>query len=239
MADVNYTEELYGKLQTVINELDATFFNGKGKEHIPSVVMAINNRCSSCVVAFVSPNSLYDKNTDRKIQYLGINPFYLSRNIGYILCTVCHEICHIYENAYVHIPRGGYHDKAWAELMLDCGLEPVYMNKSKTAVSEKIIEGGAFEKFIKDFAEKYGAHYFNVVEYSTQIEHITRIKLGIEEGNVSDDSPHADNENVPVKTYNRNKFKYTCPDCGAKVWGKTGLNIECSDCACAFEEEDR
>ena len=41
-----------------------------------------------------------------------------------------------------------------------------------------------------------------------------------------------------VKKYNRNKVKYTCPDCGAKVWGKLGLHIECSNCACSFEEEE-
>lgn len=32
--------------------------------------------------------------------------------------------------------------------------------------------------------------------------------------------------------------KYTCPDCGAKVWSKAGLHIDCSDCACSFEEEN-
>ena len=42
-----------------------------------------------------------------------------------------------------------------------------------------------------------------------------------------------------MKKYNRNKIKYVCPDCQAKVWGKAGLHITCDDCNIAFEEEDK
>lgn len=237
MEETKTSTEIYSKIQTVIDELDNRFFSGKGKEHIPSVVTAINNRCNTCVVAFVTPNSLYDKNTDTKLQYLGINPRYLNREIGYILSTVCHEICHVYEVAYIHIPRGGYHTKQWADLMVDCGLEPKYLNKSRTAVNETIIEGGVFEQFIKDFIEKYGEDYFNIVEYSQSVEHTTRIRLGLEDGEEEEETPRADNADKPIKVYNRNKIKYTCLNCGAKVWGKAGLHIECTDCACPFEEE--
>ncbi|CCM97003.1 hypothetical protein BN18_5285 [Klebsiella pneumoniae subsp. pneumoniae ST512-K30BO] len=34
----------------------------------------------------------------------------------------------------------------------------------------------------------------------------------------------------------RNKVKYQCRGCGAAVWGKAGLNIECGDCELAFIE---
>ena len=122
--------------------------------------------------------------------------------------------------------------------MEGCGLTPVFLNKSKTSVSTKIAEGGAFEEFVKTFKEKHGEDYFNIVEYSIEIEHKTKVALGIEDGDdTEDDSPKADNADKPVKKYNRNKVKYTCPDCGVRLWGKPGLHIECSDCACSFEEE--
>ncbi len=102
---------LYSKVQTVIDELDKAFFSGKGKQKIPQVVFAINNRCKSCVVADVQADALYDKSTDKKLQYLAINPDYLNRKLKDTLAAICHELCHVYENAFIHIPRGGYHDK--------------------------------------------------------------------------------------------------------------------------------
>ena len=237
MEDVKTSTELYSKIQLVIDELDKNFFSGKGKQPVPEVVFAINNTCHACVTAFVSPDALYDKKNDKKLQYIGINPKHLNRDISEILATICHELCHVYENAYIHIPRGGYHDKQWTELMKDCGLCPVLLNKSKTSVSTKITEGGEFENFIKEFREKYSEDYFNIVEYSPAIEHQTKIALGIEEGDdFVYDTPRADNADKPVKKYNRNKIKYTCPSCKVSLWGKGSLNIICGNCNEQLEE---
>ena len=229
---------LYSKVQTVIDELDKAFFSGKGKQKIPQVVFAINNRCKSCVVAYVQADALYDKSTDKKLQYLAINPDYLNRKLKDTLGTICHELCHVYENAFIHIPRGGYHDKQWAELMSECGLEPKYLNASKTAVDHKIIKGGVFEDFVTKFEEKHGEDFFNIVSYSSEVQKKTRKALGIKDDEDSDE-PRADNADKPIKKYNRNKIKYVCASCGLKVWGKTGLSIRCNECDCDLEEEEK
>lgn len=234
--EVKTSTELYAKIQLVIDELDKRFFSGAKKEKIPQLVFAINNKCRSCVVAYVQADALYDKKTDTKLQYMGINPDYLDRSIGEIVSTVCHELCHVYEHAYIHIPRGGYHDKQWAELMRDCGLEPKYLNSSKTAVTHTIIKDGAFEKFIAEFTEKHGADFFNIVSYSTEVMKRTRKELGIEDDE-DDDTPRPDNADKPIKKYNRNKIKYVCAGCGLKVWGKSGLSIRCNECDYDLEEE--
>ena len=236
--EVKTSAELYAKIQTVIDLLDKRFFSGAKKEKIPQLVFAINNKCRSCVVAYVQADALYDKKTDTKLQYMGINPDYLDRNIGEILSTVCHELCHVYEHAYIHIPRGGYHDKQWAELMRDCGLEPKYLNSSKTAVTHTIMKDGAFEKFISDFTEKYGEDYFNIVSYSAEIVRRTRKELGIEDDDSDDGTPRPDNADKPIKKYNRNKIKYVCHGCGLKVWGKAGLSVSCNECMETLEEEE-
>jgi predicted SprT family Zn-dependent metalloprotease len=188
-------------------------------------------------VAFVQADALYDKSSDKKLQYLAINPDYLNRKLKDILGTVCHELCHVYENAFIHIPRGGYHDKQWAELMTECGLEPKYLNTSKTAVDHKIIKGGAFEDFVKTFTEKYGEDFFNIVSYSSELQKKTRKALGIKDDE-DDDEPKADNADKPIKKYNRNKIKYICKGCQMKVWGKSGLSIHCNECDEDLEEEN-
>lgn len=96
--------------------------------------------------------------------------------------------------------------------------------------------------FVKDFIDSFGEDYFNIVAYSPEIEHKTKVKLGLIDSDITEDDgiPKADNANKEIKKYNRNKVKYVCPSCEAKVWGKTGLHIFCSDCDCDcdFEEEN-
>lgn len=233
MEETKTTLEVYRKFQKAVDLIEEKFFIGKGKRSFPRCVLAVNNKCKSVVCAFVQNNALFDKSNGDKIQYLGINPSYLARGNEYILLTLCHELCHIYEHAFIHIPRGGYHDKAWALLMKDCGLEPVYLNKSKTAVNEKIIEGGEFEAFVKDFTEEYG-DYFNVVGYSQTVAQGYKDRNPDSNIDLSD-APIADNADTPVKVYNRNKTKYEC-SCGKVLWGKGNLYIICGDCSLRMKE---
>lgn len=238
MSEIKTSTELYKKLQYVIDMLDEQFFSGKGKHKIPDLVFAINNQVRSCITAFVQPEALYDKRNNVKLQYLGINPKYLNRETSVILATICHELCHVYENQYIHIAKNGYHDRQWAELMHDCGLEPVFLNKSKTAVSTRIVSGGEFEAMVKEFKDVNGEDFFNIVEYTKDTERKTLVALGLADGlEMEDDLPKADNADKVIKTYNRSKTKYVCPQCNAKVWGKPNLNISCEDCGLIFEEE--
>lgn len=235
MTENQYTSQLYAKFEKCITQIEEHFFTGKGKHAFPKIVMAINNRVSSCVVAFVQADALYDKSTAEKIQYMGINPHYLDRTIKDVLSTICHELCHIYENAFIHIARNGYHDKQWEKLMLDCGLQPKYLNKSKTAVSHTIIEDGEFEKFVSKFVEENGEDFFSLCEYSRILDLKVRKELGLSEGD--EDTLKPDNADKPSKKYNRNKIKYICEGCESKVWGKSGLHIKCSDCDMDYVEE--
>ena len=234
MSEYKYTTELYARFEECVSLIGETFFTSKGKHAFPKIVLAINNRVSSCVVAFVQADALYDTGSKEKVQYLGINPYYLDRTVPEVLATLCHELCHVYENAYIHIPRGGYHDKQWVQLMHECGLEPKFLNKSKTAVTHTIVEDGVFDKFVASFLESHGEDYFHICSYARLLE----VKPSAIQGGGEDGEPRADNADKPVKKYNRNKVKYTCPDCGAKVWGKAGLGIECITCATQFEEEE-
>ena len=222
--------DIYRQIQTAINEIENTFFTSKGKKGFPPLVMAIDNKCKSVVIAYVQTESLYDKKNCKKLQYLGINPQYLDRDLKEVLATIAHELCHVYENEYIHIPRNGYHDKKWEDLLKGCGLEPKYMNKSKTSVSTVIPDNSCFTDFVDIFRQKYDkdSMFFNVVSYSQKYE----------KSMTDDSTDRADNADKPMKKYNRNKIKYVCPSCSSKVWGKPNLNILCSDCNEKFEAED-
>lgn len=229
------TKVIYSKMQCAVDEIEKFFFTSKKLEKFPPVLYAVNYSCARGVVAYVRPASLYDTEKKEVVHYLCINPSFLSRGLEYLLSTLVHELCHVYESEYIHIARGGYHDKQWHDLMIGCGLQPRYQNASRTAVDETIIEGGIFTDFVKYFIGKYGEAYFNLATYTPKLD---------DEGNpapvtppADDGRPRADNYGKPIKVYNRNKIKYTCCGCGAKVWGKPNLHIFCGDCIVKGEKE--
>lgn len=224
------TKVIYSKMQVAESEIEKFFFTSKGKEKFPPVLYAINYSCERCCVAYVRPNSLYDTDKKEIVQYLCFNPNYLNRTFKETLSTMVHELCHVYETAYIHIPRGGYHTNAWCDLMRGCGLEPVFFNPSRTAVSHKIIEGGLFDEFAKYFIEKYGDNYFNLTIHDWDDDEPTE---PTEPTPNNPDAPaplRPDNWGKRPKTYNRNKIKYVC-SCGVKVWGKPNLKIACAVCS--------
>ena len=224
------TAVIYSKMQTAEKEIEKFFFTSKGKEKFPPVLYAINYSCERCCVAYVRPNSLYDTDKKEIVQYLCFNPNYLNRTLAETLSTMVHELCHVYETAYIHIPRGGYHTNAWCDLMRGCGLEPVFFNPSRTAVSHTPIEGGLFNEFAKYFIEKYGENYFNITVHDWDDDEPDE---PTEPTPNNPDAPtplRPDNWGKRPKTYNRNKIKYVC-SCGVKVWGKPNLKIACAVCS--------
>lgn len=225
------TKVIYTKMQTAVDEIEKYFFTSKKLEKFPSVLYAVNYSCARGVVAYVRPASLYDTEKKEVVHYLCINPSFLSRGLEYLLSTLVHELCHVYESEYIHIARGGYHDKQWHDLMIGCGLEPRYHNASRTSVDETIIEGGIFTKFSEYFIKKYGENYFNLATHDPITTDDGNTTPAPVERPADDNRPRADNYGKPIKVYNRNKIKYTCTGCASKVWGKPNLHIVCADCS--------
>ena len=121
--------------------------------------------------------------------------------------------------------------------MRGCGLEPVFFNPSRTAVSHKPIEGGLFEQFAKYFIEKYGENYFNLTTHSwDDDDDPTPAPTNPDDPTPAPTPLRPDNYGKRPKTYNRNKIKYTCCGCGAKVWGKPNLKIACVECSAQSEK---
>ena len=225
------TKVIYSKMQVAEAEIEKFFFTSKGKEKFPPVLYAINYSCERCCVAYVRPNSLFDTDKKEIVQYLCFNPNYLNRTLAETLSTMVHELCHVYETAYIHIPRGGYHTNAWCDLMRACGLEPVFFNPSRTAVSHTIVEGGLFEQFANYFIEKYGDNYFNITVHDWDDDGDDPTPTNPDDPTATPTPLRPDNWGKRPKTYNRNKVKYTCCGCGAKVWGKPQLVMACCKCS--------
>lgn len=130
-----------------------------------------------------------------------------------ILSVLVHEMTHVEQAAFGKLPRKGYHDRQWAEMMKAVGLIPSTTGEPGgkqvgQSVSHYIEADGKFDKAC---TELMNAGF--VVPY---------VDLWTDD----DDKKRA--------TKAASKTRYTCPDCDLNMWGKPDAHVICGDCDVAM-----
>lgn len=145
---------------------------------------------------------------------ISLNPTHLGdRPPRAVASTLVHEMVHAWQQQFGKPSRRGYHNAQWARKMEEVGLMPSSTaapggTKVGQKVSHYIIEGGPFAKAFAAIASS------DLLPWkSREIE-----------------------SEKQKKETNRNKVKYTCPDCDSNVWGKPKLNVWCGECDSQLEE---
>ena len=164
---------------------------------------------------FLHPDKFADRETGAPISELALNPDkFADRSDMEILATVAHEMCHIQQIMFGDPPRRGYHDKEFAALMGNIGLQVSSTGEAGGAITGQhmhhyIIDGGKFE---------ITAGAFLLGEKKLLVNSLPEIK--------------------EKKERKKTRIKYTCPECGVNMWGKKGANIMCGDCEETLVPED-
>jgi predicted SprT family Zn-dependent metalloprotease len=116
--------------------------------------------------------------------------------------TLAHEMVHQLQQEHGTPPKGAYHDRQWAGMMKNIGLQPDDGNGKETGrkVSHRIIENGRFDVTFKKFEKKYNLELFGTIPQGKK-----------EKGKTS-------------------KFKFECPDCGQNAWAKECAALICGEC---------
>jgi predicted SprT family Zn-dependent metalloprotease len=151
-----------------------------------------------------------DSNTP-DIHVISINPQYIGKRTDkQVLSTLVHEMVHLKQQIEGKPGKNGYHNKQWANMMKEIGLQPTNTGKKggkETGINmtHMIVKGDRFDvccdELLKD---KFSFDYKLKVEKKKQ--KVTK------------------------------KSKYVCAANGVTVWGKPGLNIRCGDSNELFEE---
>lgn len=161
---------------------------------------------------------------DQVTHEISLNPAHLKRdNAKDAASTLVHEMAHLWRHGQPNPPRGGYHDRGWADKMEALGLMP-----SSTAapggarvgyrMSHYIIPGGAFERAFEAMPPECHLPW----------------TCGID-----DEARDGDKKSKKEKEAARKvKVKYSCPDCELNVWGRAGLRLRCEDCCEALVAAD-
>lgn len=147
------------------------------------------------------------------IDEIALNPTHFqARTVEQSLSTLVHEMVHLWQYHYGNQRKPGYHDKEWAEMMIDVGLMPSTTGapggkQTGQKVSHYIIENG-------DYA-------------GTCMELLaTGFKL-----------PYVELWSTDKKTVAKkaaSKTKYCCPACGANAWAKPDTALVCGGCRVAM-----
>jgi predicted SprT family Zn-dependent metalloprotease len=179
--------------------------------HLPHSMLNFSRKAGS--VGFFAPDR-WSRGGDRTHE-ISLNPDLLDMNPREVFQTLVHEMVHLWQRTYGKPASRGYHNREWAVAMKRVGLMPSSTGKpggSTTGqkMSDYVIPGGAFEQA------------FAAMPKDCLLPWVSGL-------------PIAEGEETEAK---RNKIKYVCPDCEAKVWGKPSLRILCLECEVEFRQSD-
>lgn len=177
------------------------------KGELPNIILSLSRAGSAHTGGFFAPSRWVGKNTETKaLHEISLSPETLRKEPKTIVSILVHEMVHLWQHEYGKPSRSCYHNSEWADKMESIGLMP------------------------SDTGEKGGKRT------GQQITHYI-----IENGKFEKAYEKMDKnlllpfEHVPLEQKKtKNKTKYICVGCGAKVWGKEKLRIKCKDCGKEF-----
>lgn len=231
------TSELYGQLQRAGEFFNTVLFNGRLPEHLLTL------QRDKGVAGFFSAKR-WAHISGSKAHEIALNPrHFASCSLMQLFQTIVHEQCHLWQFEYGTPSRPGYHNKEWAEKMLEIGLIPSSTGlPGGSRVGQKMSDypdpSGSFLHACNDLIETgftltWVDRGFPLTQHkrldSALAVHDTTMGLKLHD---FVGSAFIDLQSTPeiASAPKKRKIKYKCPACGTNVWGKPRLNILCGDC---------
>lgn len=164
------------------------------------------------------------------VHEISICPDAMKRPAIYWHATIVHEMVHLWQQDFGKPPRKCYHDKQFAAKMKEVGLTPSHTGapggkETGSKMSDYPTPGGIFEAAFKEIEHIKLPFLPNAFRIgSVQIIGEPENEDGTEAG-----------ESQPKLS--GKKFKYECEcDEPNRVWGKSGLDLQCNSCDKKFTE---
>ena len=221
------TTKFYGLFQYIFDHYNDKLFDSKLKD---CIIVITRQKHVAGHFAHNRWFHIEENETDE----LALNPEqFLKYPLLEICQTIIHEMCHAWQHHYGKPSRPGYHNKEWANKMIEVGLMPTD-NGTKSgkitgfAMSDYAIGEGRFLEVSEELMnnEIFAGLYYEVNPAVFE--------------DVDEDLPLFDQvknmtlAQVPTVKGRKSKVKYSC-SC-SNVWGKSGLDMHCNACGEAMLE---
>lgn len=232
------TQTTYAELQAAYDHFNEALFDGS----LPHCLITLQ-REKKTYGYFSAERFIHRDGTTT--DEIAMNPSYFAVcPIEEILQTIVHEMCHLWQHHFGKPGRRGYHNKEWAEKMIEIGLMPSSTGqpggkKTGDKIADYIIQGGPFESSCQELLTK---DFY--VSWADRFPARERIQAAIANGTIheiADDlvawgiNLTEGGEFVLETEYIQTRQKFTCPECGDNAWGKPSLNLICGNCEKPFE----
>lgn len=198
MTNYQAPTETYVGLQKAFDHFNEKLF----EKRLPPVMFTLTRKKGAR--GYFWAEQFNHRDGDLTVHEISLNPESMDRSIESVLSTLVHEMTHLEQQEYGTPGKGGFHNRAWADLMLRVGLTPTDTGAeggkmTGRKVTHMIDEGGPFECAMTELMP-FDLPYFT--------------------------KPKAPGE----KKKDLSKVKHTCPGCDAKAWAKMGSRLICGDC---------
>lgn len=248
------TLDLYSAIQQAYDYYNAELFNSQ----LPQCLITLQRQAKA--MGYFSPKRFVNSSDKSIVDELAINPSYIpSYPLTELMQTLVHEMCHLWQFHFGKPSRSCYHNKEWADKMVDVGLMPSTTGREggkKTGqnVSDYAIKNGIFQKktldfFLNGFAFEWLERTAKPTTTQTQATVMQIWGEALESlGNKQEEAQQiifavegvlgvGGDENEPLISVstqkNNTRLKYSC-GC-SNIWGKTNLDIMCNSCGNDFQ----
>jgi predicted SprT family Zn-dependent metalloprotease len=221
------TVTTYAELQQIFDTLNERLFGGSLKPCLMTLQREKQTMGYFSHRRFVASDGGGDF-TDE----IALNPAYFaSHGLREVFQTVAHEMVHLWQAHYGSPGRGRYHNREWAEKMIEIGLMPTDTGGpgGKTTgqrISDYPIEGGPFMAAYEALATRA----FRLTWVDRYVAPSSR-GGGVSVAELATQSLVFGGEAREKKP---TRVKYVCPANGAAVWGRPNLNLVCGDTGQAY-----
>lgn len=218
------TEEQFNALNGAYKYFNRTLFGNK----LPSCMLNFSRKKNTH--GFLAPERWRRVNSKKhNIHEISLTPTTLYRIPLEVFSTLVHEQVHLWQWEFGSPSRSGYHNKEWANKMIEIGLIPSDTGKeggkqTGQAMTHYIEKGGKYEKAFNKMPKKYALPFTSI-----EGDLMKSLLKGVDGKN----EPSA--KLKKLRPASKSKTKYTCSKCKTNVWGKPNLKILCGECNLQFE----
>lgn len=157
---------------------------------------------------------------------ISLTPTTLYRPASEVYSTLVHEMVHLWQVDFGKPSRGGYHNREWADKMIEVGLMPSDTGleggkQTGQKMTHYIILDGAYITAFDAMPEQF------VLPFTSLEGDLRKAMLtgkGVPVGKLIGTPPSSGK-----------KTKYSCTSCAVNVWGKPALKLVCGECGQNFE----
>jgi predicted SprT family Zn-dependent metalloprotease len=160
---------------------------------------------------YFSGDRFQASSSEDKTDEIAMNPqTFEGRTTKEVLSTLVHEMVHLWQHHYGNPGRSSYHNREWANAMIQIGLIPtdtgeIGGRQTGQKVTHVIEENGLFSE-----------HADELLDDGFEI-------------------PYYDATQPSSGRKSASKTKYTCGGCGQNAWAKPDAALMCGDCGVLME----